>query len=305
VNAVIAKRRGAIGVYRPYELQTLLQGRLDLQDLLSYHAQYHWADYAAVVIGMVLLSITLLVTSSQALGDVCTTIQWFAIVFMTVASILLIYADLVHTNSQTPIIPIRQRFRLIDVSVRFGMLGTMLIILSVMFFIAMVSVSATIFCCVVYIGVLWYVFFQRQIPKAEFFEYFGVHSATDWPEEDHQYIRSFYGGDGIPYKSAGHGETEVAFLRKLMLSSIGEGDVTCEFYDDVFSFLKISKQEATKIRDQVNREVRQLRGILQVARQHELPDNVYQRLVELGRHIGLDPSEVEETLKRSDEEEAT
>ena len=59
--------RSRIFVYRPYEENLLNLGRIKLKDMLHYHAQCHWGDYAAITVGMVLLSVTMLVLEKDKL----------------------------------------------------------------------------------------------------------------------------------------------------------------------------------------------------------------------------------------------
>ncbi len=167
-----------IAVYRPSEEKLLREGRLRLSDVLDYHAQYHWGDYAAITIGMVLVSVTLIAVEGKSLQPTATAVQAVAVLTMVVAAVLLTYADLVHTNTQTPIIPIDRRFKLIDMSVQFGTIGTMLTFVAVLLFVALISLWATIVACICYVLVLYAVQKKRRIPKDEFEAYFGV--GPDW-----------------------------------------------------------------------------------------------------------------------------
>ncbi len=171
-----------VGVYRPYEQALLHHGKLELEDMLAYHSQYSWGNYAAVTIGMVLLSVTILAMDGDKLSDVERVIQVFGVICMTVAAIGLCWADLVHTNTQTPIIPVVRRFKLIDFSVQVGTMCTMVMLLAVLFFVCMISLAATIVCCVAYVVILIVVFKRRRVSKQEFFEYFNVRDAERWCE---------------------------------------------------------------------------------------------------------------------------
>jgi hypothetical protein len=176
--AVVAMHRlveqKRISVYRPYEQALLDVGRLRLNDLLSYHGQFQWGTYASITVGMVLISVSMLAVNIQDLSQDMATVHAVGVLVLTVAVILLASADLVHTNSQTPIIPVSKRFDLIDVSVGFGTLGAMLTILGLLLFVSTVSLHATFVACVAFGGVSWSVERVRRIPKKEFESYFGV-----------------------------------------------------------------------------------------------------------------------------------
>lgn len=161
-----------VGVYRPYEQALVRMGRLKLSDMLGYHSQFQWGNYAAVTIGMVLVTVTLIAVEEDELFATQRAIQYFAVFCMTTAAILLAYADLLHTNTQTPIVPVKTRFRMIDTSVQFGTLGAMVTLLAVLLFVAMISGVATFCACVVYVGVLLVVQHRRKIDLDEFFAYF-------------------------------------------------------------------------------------------------------------------------------------
>jgi len=169
-----------IAVYRPYEERLLKLNRLSLEDLLNYHSQFNWGNYASIAIGMVLLSVTLMVLNNDALTSIELTIQSVIVVVMAIATILLTFGDLIHTNSQTPIIPIQRRFKLIDVSVQFGTFGTILLVFSVLLFTCLISLGTAVLSCITFIGVITYAYGRRRIRKENFFRYFGIVNPKLW-----------------------------------------------------------------------------------------------------------------------------
>jgi hypothetical protein len=171
--------------YRPYEEKLLHQGKLELKDIMDYHAQYSWGNYAAVTIGMVLISVAMLAMEGNKLNPAEKVIQIFAVVCMTAAAIGLCWADLLHTNTQTPIIPVDRRFKLIDRSVQIGTMGTMIMVLAVLFFVCMIDFVATLLSCATYIAIMFVVFRDRKIDKKEFYAYF-LEKAKDWPEDERE-----------------------------------------------------------------------------------------------------------------------
>ena len=249
-----SRAHGQITVYRPYERALLDSGKLELDDLLSYHGQYTWGNYAAVTIGMVLLTVTLLALEADNLDAIETTIQNFAVFCMTAAAIMLSYADLMHTNTQTPIIPIKKRFELIDTSVRFGTLGTMITILAVLFFVAMISLPATAFSCVVFVAVLLWVQRQRSIPKDELLDYFkitpppgeSVHS-FDLPAQMAKATSTY----SVPYDAAS--AEAVSIYRRIAASADADTPI-----EDARLLLGLSRREAENARRDIERDRQRL-----------------------------------------------
>jgi len=173
-----------VTVYRPYEHRALQNGAMELKDLLNYHSQYHWGEYAAVTVGMVLVSVILMFDKDTVLPKVGIMVQPIVVALMTISSIALVWADLVHTNTQTPIIPINTRFKLIDMSVVLGTVGTMLMVFSVLLLIALINLEATIVSCSAFVAILVYSYRTRRVHKREFFDYFKVYSEEGWEEID-------------------------------------------------------------------------------------------------------------------------
>lgn len=172
-----------VRTYRPFEQKALKTGYLDLKDLLSYHQQYRWADYAAVTVGMALLAVTFLVST-----DVSANVKNYPLLLsmglMTTAAIVLVFADIVHTNTQTPIIPLGHRFRLIDMSVRFGTLGAVMTLLAVLVMVSIINLWITLAGCTVFVGVLIHATAIRRFDRKDFFDYLGFHGADEWPKEE-------------------------------------------------------------------------------------------------------------------------
>jgi hypothetical protein len=192
-------------VYRPYEHKLLQIGRLKLQDMKEYHGLYHWGDYGAISSSIVPLIIVTLLSAREKFDS--TEIKIIAIIcFLLVLSVLsLIWADLVHTNSQTPIIPIKKRFELIDLSVVFGTFGTMSLVLSTIAFLTLMNLWLVIFGSIMYVGIMAYTINKRRIPKKEFFQYFKI-SGTEgqdlikaWNSKD---TKSFWDKSDAPFFQA-------------------------------------------------------------------------------------------------------
>lgn len=178
-----------ICVYRPYEKKLLDQGILDQRLLTDYHAQYHWGDYASVCMGGVLVAVTMLAIDGQKMRPEQVKIQSVSVCVMTVAAILLTWADLVHTNTQTPIVPRDRRFKLIDLSLNLGTIGTMLMIAAILFFVAIISKIAAIISSITYVVVMILVFQRRRISKRELFAQYHLTEIEGF-EGDEKYFPS-------------------------------------------------------------------------------------------------------------------
>ena len=176
--------RRNVRVYRPYEEKLLAEGLVERKAILDYHAQYDWGNYAAVTIGMVLLAINLIVVENQSLTRAESLIQAIGVGVMVVAAVCLSLADLVHRNTQSPIIPDGKRFQLISFSVRFGTVGALSMLIAVLFFVCLIDSNITAACCLTLIGVLTYVYIVRRVPKRALFEAYKVEDRERWIEAD-------------------------------------------------------------------------------------------------------------------------
>lgn len=285
VVALQSKRaRSRVVVYRHYERALLDGGHLKLEDLLNYHSQYSWGNYAAVTIGMVLLTVTLLALEADSLDAIETTIQNFAVFCMTAAAIMLSYADLMHTNTQTPIIPIKTRFELIDTSVRFGTLGTMITILAVLFFVAMISLPATAFACAVFVAVLLWVQSQRSIPKDELLDYFKI-TPPAGQDADSFDLPATMARDSprfsVPYELAS--DESVAIYRRLV--SAGAPPARLE---DARLLLRLSEREAENARRGIDADRQRLADLRSWAAQHD-QESIVELLDEAEELAGVHP----------------
>lgn len=178
-----ALRGSRVGTYRRYERELLRRGAFDLQALLDYHSLYHWGDYAAVTLGMVLVSVTLIAVDGDKFTGPMHVVQMTAIFTMIAAAVLLVFADLLHTNSQTPIVPPESRFRLIDWSVRLGTLGSLVTVLAALFFLVIIDTWLTVAGCGFFLGVMLLVYQVRRVQKAEVAAYFRLDlDGEGWPE---------------------------------------------------------------------------------------------------------------------------
>ncbi len=213
---VLQMGKSHVGVYRPYEERLLTLNRLKLDDLLGYHSQYKWSNYSGMALGMVMLCVVLIITNRSSLSSLQITIQNIIVAVMSLAVIFLVFADLVHTNTQTPIIPIRTRFKLISLSVQLGTFGSFLLVYTVLLFVSMISLEIAIFSSMVLIFVVSYSYRVRRIPKKDFFKYFGIFNYKFWHKGDESNDPKYniFKHDKIHIKEASKTSEEV-FYQKL------------------------------------------------------------------------------------------
>lgn len=219
-----------VGTYRTYEQELLRRGDYPLQALLDYHSLYHWGDYAAVTLGMVLVSVTLITVDGDKLTGAMLEVQLIAIFTMIAAAVLLVFADLMHTNTQTPIIPLRSRFDLIDWSVRLGTMGTLVTVLAALFFVAIIDTWLTLAGCGFFLGTMILVYSVRRLPKAELAAYFRVDlSDTAWPiaadrtrarTPEFQSALAVFDAGSLPYRPAD--PTAVTAFGHLVMTRLGD-----------------------------------------------------------------------------------
>jgi hypothetical protein len=171
----------------------------------------------------------------------------------------------VHTNSQTPIIPVDRRFRLIDLSVQFGTFGALIMVLAVLLFVCMISFYATLVSCIVFLVVLVVARHRRRIPKQEFFEYFNVRDRGEWEAaragEDSSSDVGFiderpgppYSVLEPPYRTVRLGPEEFRKYRRTWFAVRAAGEPV-ELLENVRRVLGLSPWEKERLDSQMERE---------------------------------------------------
>ena len=182
------RNKSYVTIYRPYEKRLLNQNRLLLDHYIDYISKYAFGNYAAISIGMVLVVITLILFESDKFVGIDKFIMTFILFGLATASICFAYADIIHTNTQTPIIPINQRFKLVDLSIGLFQFGLYLTLFSILFFITLISLGATIISSIALIAILLLAQKKRAIKKERFFEYFNIFDNKGWDKEDWEFI---------------------------------------------------------------------------------------------------------------------
>lgn len=188
ITILWTRNKSYVTIYRPYERKLLNQNRLLLDHYIDYISKYAFGNYAAISIGMVLVVITLILFESEKFLGVDRYTITIILFGLATASICFAYADVIHTNTQTPIIPINQRFKLVDLSIGLFQLGLYLTLFSILFFITMISLVATIISSISLVVILLIAQKKRAIKKEQFFEYFNIFDGRGWDNEDEKYI---------------------------------------------------------------------------------------------------------------------
>ena len=114
-------RKGQIYRYRTYEKQMIIKGKLQLDDYIKYVKEFKFANYAAFSVSGAFIVITILLQSDFT--EVEELIRLFSVILLISASMFFVYADYIHTNTLSPIIPLIKRFKLIDCSLTLSLLG--------------------------------------------------------------------------------------------------------------------------------------------------------------------------------------
>jgi len=312
VIIVISPRlsKNKINKYRPYEMKLLTYDKLNLDDMLQYHAQYHWGDYAAAAISMMMISITFIVANKQDLNLPGQVVQSIAVLLMAAATIFLVWADLVHTNTQTPIIPIMRRFKLIDISVEFGTLSVMAILIAMQLFVALISFWITILVSVIYIFVFIIVMRARRIDYEEFFDYFKISEEEQIKDNWHKKLDNSLQGTvddfrlykTIPYKHLKASSKEESLYKKYygLISQSGLSNYH-DLEKSILDLLAITEKENEILQGTHNRALKKFKHIISIwMKNKDSLSNYTDYLFELGDAFGISSSEIKNLIYSSD-----
>ena len=93
---------------------------------------------------------------------------------MAFAGICLASVDLMHKNSQTPLIPNESRFRLIKISIALGSFGILVMLSAILVFLNLLSQMLTFSVGFAVLAILALTVFVRSIPLAELEKHFDL-----------------------------------------------------------------------------------------------------------------------------------
>lgn len=164
--------------YRFFEEHLVNLGYIDLDDILNYHSQFKWSEIGALAFGALFIGVTF--TVEKVPDDPESFFAMYvALLVLVVSSTMLLVIGVVHINSQTPLLPIRIRFTMIDSSVVVGGLGTILTLMSATIFLSLIDTILTYSGAISFIMI--YIFLQnkRVVKYEDLKEYFRI-SDSDW-----------------------------------------------------------------------------------------------------------------------------
>jgi hypothetical protein len=108
--------QGVVRTYRWAEMALIKLERMKHSEILEYHRSYNWHAYAGLGFSAVFIVVPLLL-DDKINNNLNNSVQYFALLLglglMAVSTVILGIVDLVHTNTLTPLMTSKRRFRII------------------------------------------------------------------------------------------------------------------------------------------------------------------------------------------------
>lgn len=171
--------RDSIAKYRLFEEILIDLGIMELDDLLEYHRQYSWNTLGALTFSAIFVGISIIATSQPFANDAeALWIIGLSTALLMLAVVAFLATDLSHLNALSPLVPIRARFKLINLSVLVGGLGSVLTSLACVIFVALIDPMLTYIGAIAFAVLQIWILILRRIPEAELKQYFRIDDDT-------------------------------------------------------------------------------------------------------------------------------
>ena len=154
-------------IYQRFESLLVEKEKIKKEDMMAYHAQYSWGAYAATAMAAMFISLPILILEASRLHPFQQSVLGWGTLLMAMAATCLAAVDLLHKNSQTPLIPNSSRFRLINISVTLGGLGILVMLAAILVFLNLLSQVLTFIFGFVALYIFSLTVLKRSVPFAE------------------------------------------------------------------------------------------------------------------------------------------
>jgi len=183
-NRKMAKdKAGRIRRYRHAEEYLVETGKLSHEALIEYHREYKWESYSGFALSAAIV-VAALVIQGDATGTApfadAELALWNAGI-LAIAGALMAAAEIVHTNTLSPLVPIKTRLKVVGRSIVVAGIGITLAVSSVFAFIALAAPVVAIAGTLVFFFLVLWLQSARAIPRAEMIEQFELNE-DEWDE---------------------------------------------------------------------------------------------------------------------------
>ena len=159
-------------IYQRFESLLVARGKIEKEQMMAYHAQYSWGAYAATAMAAMFISLPILILEASRLHPFQQSVLGWGTLLMAMAATCLAAVDLMHKNSQTPLLPNPSRFRLINISVTLGGLGILVMLAAILVFLNLLSQVLTFIFGFVALYIFSLTVLKRSVPFSELEEAF-------------------------------------------------------------------------------------------------------------------------------------
>lgn len=176
-------KSGRIRRYRYAEEYLVEKGKLSHEALIEYHREYKWEAYSGIALSAAIV-VAALVIQGDATGDApfadATLALWNAGI-LAIAGAMMAAAEIVHTNTLSPLVPIKTRLKTVGRSIVIAGIGVTLAVSSVFAFISLAAPFVAILGNLIFFFLGLWLQSARAIPRDEMLEQFQL-SEDEWDE---------------------------------------------------------------------------------------------------------------------------
>lgn len=176
-------KNGRIRRYRHAEEYLVETGKLSHEALIEYHREYRWEAYSGFALSAAIV-VAALVIQGDATGTslfVDAELALWNAGILAIAGALMAAAEIVHTNTLSPLVPIKTRLKVVGRSIVVAGIGITLAVSSVFAFIALAAPVVAIAGALVFFFLVLWLQSARAIPRDEMIEQFKL-DEDEWDE---------------------------------------------------------------------------------------------------------------------------
>jgi len=164
--------RTKVRKYRAAEESLVGSDKINVGDLIQYHSNYKWHAYGSISFSTLFIIVSVIVAGDNYSMEENVVIG-LSIFLLMLSAFILAAIDLMHTNTLSPLVPIRKRFELVNMSVVLGGFAVVLQIAAVISFVALFSVPASVGGAIAFFVLNVWVTRIRAIPRDDLEDQFG------------------------------------------------------------------------------------------------------------------------------------
>ena len=176
-------KKGRIRRYRHAEEYLVEKGKLSHEALIEYHHEYKWEAYSGIALSAAMV-VAALVIQGDATGVApfaeAELALWNAGI-LAIAGAMMAAAEIVHTNTLSPMVPIRTRLKVVGRSIVVAGIGVSLAVSSVFAFIGLAAPFIAVLGTLLFFFLGLWLQSARSIPRDEMLEQFQL-DEDEWNE---------------------------------------------------------------------------------------------------------------------------